>query len=111
MTENHRMSQQPGCYRAGATGLFNRDEVQSVLSGAFYAPMPQTPVGTDARAFRPQKPDHYKIISISMYVDDLAKLDEMVDSLKSKGFPKANRSSLIRHALSQVDLDSVPKGL
>jgi len=35
----------------------------------------------------------------------------MVDSLKARGLTKANRSALIRYALSNIDLDSVPKGL
>jgi hypothetical protein len=46
-----------------------------------------------------------------MYVEDLGKLDEMVDELKSRGLTKANRSALIRYALSQVNLDTVPRGL
>lgn len=57
------------------------------------------------------KPSHYKVICISMYTDDLKRLDGMVESLKGRGLTKANRSALIRYALSQVDLDRVPKGL
>jgi ABC-type taurine transport system ATPase subunit len=46
-----------------------------------------------------------------MYTDDLKRLDEMVVALKARGLTKANRSALIRHALAQVDLDKVPRGL
>lgn len=53
----------------------------------------------------------YRVICISLYVEDLQSLDEKVDQLKARGFPKANRSALIRHALNVVDLDKVPKGL
>jgi hypothetical protein len=35
----------------------------------------------------------------------------MVRELKRRGYTKANRSALIRHALSVVDLDEVPRGL
>ena len=35
----------------------------------------------------------------------------MIDELKGMGITKANRSALIRHALSQVDLSKVPRGL
>ena len=35
----------------------------------------------------------------------------MVDELKARGLTKANRSALIRHALSQVDLSKVPRGM
>ncbi len=57
------------------------------------------------------KPAHYKVICISMYTDDLKRLDGMVESLKARGLTKANRSALIRFALSSVDLERVPKGL
>jgi hypothetical protein len=57
------------------------------------------------------KPTHYKVICISMYTDDLERLDEMVETLKSRGLTKANRSALIRYALANVKLDDVPKGL
>lgn len=94
---------------ASATrALLDRDEVEGVLSGAFYAPA-DTP---RARPKAPQeRPSHYKVICISLYMDDLARLDEMVGALKARGLTKANRSALIRHALSQVDLDKVPRGL
>lgn len=58
-----------------------------------------------------EKPTHYKVICISMYTKDLKRLDEMVDTLKAKGMTKANRSALIRYALSEVDLDEVPQGI
>jgi hypothetical protein len=57
------------------------------------------------------KPTHYKVICISLYNDDIEHLDQMVDALKARGLTKANRSALIRHALAQVDLDKVPRGL
>lgn len=62
-------------------------------------------------AKRDTKPSHYKVICISMYTDDLKRLDTMVEALKTRGLTKANRSALIRYALSEVDLDRVPKGL
>jgi hypothetical protein len=46
-----------------------------------------------------------------MYTRDLEQLDSMVEALKSRGLTKANRSALIRFALGQVDLESVPRGL
>jgi hypothetical protein len=60
---------------------------------------------------RETKPLHYKVICISMYTDDLKRLDTMVESLKARGLTKANRSALIRYALSEVNLERVPKGL
>ncbi|HEX3595802.1 MAG TPA: hypothetical protein VHU80_11895 [Polyangiaceae bacterium] len=79
-------------------------------SGAFYAP--KAPIeGTDDQEKRDAKPAHYKVICISMYMDDLKRLDGMVESLKARGLTKANRSALIRYALSGVNLETVPKGL
>ena len=60
---------------------------------------------------KPKKPEHYKVICISMYTKDLDRLDEMVDVLQSRGMTKANRSALIRVALEQLDLDKVPRGI
>jgi hypothetical protein len=97
-------------FGSAARALLDRDEVEGVLSGAFYSPASEVrrakPVATLA-----DRPAHYKVICISMYTEDLARLDEMVEELKARGLTKANRSALIRHALSQVDLSKVPKGL
>jgi len=94
----------------GATrALLDRDEVEGVLSGAFYTPLDEP--RARSRAPAAERPLHYKVICISMYTDDLAKLDEMVGALKARGLTKANRSALIRHALTQVDLDKVPRGI
>lgn len=57
-----------------------------------------------------KKPTHYKIISISLYTADIIRLDTMVDELKVRGMTRANRSSLIRSALNQVNLDKVRRG-
>jgi hypothetical protein len=90
--------------------LLDRDEVEGVLSGAFYAPQSETRRAKPV-AVAPEKPTHYKVICISMYNEDLKQLDTMVDALKARGLTKANRSALIRYALSQVDLDKVPRGM
>ena len=58
-----------------------------------------------------ERPAHYKVICISLYTQDLSRLDAMVDTLKGRGFTKANRSALIRAALEQVDLSKVPRGI
>ena len=104
------MSPDQGNYSSAATTLLNPDDVQQVLSGAFYSQPPE-PSRLRAKPLKSSKPTHYKVICISMYVQDLERLDEMVNKLKAKGLTKANRSALIRHALSQVDLDKVPRGL
>jgi hypothetical protein len=100
----------------GAARVLDGDEVQGVLSGAFYQPAQAEPE-SQARIKREEgtaekaKPTHYKVICISMYTKDLERLDELVEQLKGRGITKANRSALIRVALEQLDLDKVPRGL
>ncbi len=96
---------------AGARVL-DADEVEGVLSGAFYTQAPDTRRPPAAREEEvKEKPTHYKVICISMYTKDLERLDSLVDELKSRGVTKASRSALIRAALDQVDLDRVPRGI
>lgn len=58
---------------------------------------------------RKAKPTHYKIVCISLYTEDIARLEAMVGELKRRGHTKANKSQLIRYALEQVDLNKVPR--
>ena len=101
--------------RQAARKVLDVDEVEGVLSSSFYAPSseerPKVLFSTGASPNAQEKPTHYKVICISMYTEDLKRLDTMVDSLKARGLTKANRSALIRYALSSIDLDNVPKGL
>jgi hypothetical protein len=88
--------------------VLDGDEVQGVLSGAFYAPdKERRPVVAE----KGDKPTHYKVICISMYTKDLGDLDAKVEALKARGVTKANRSALIRVALEQLDLEKVPRGM
>ena len=95
----------------GGVRVLDADEVQGVLSGAFYSPeaAPRGPRGR--RADAAPKPVHYKVICISLYTKDLERLDARVDELKARGITKANRSALIRVALEQLDIDKVPRGM
>jgi hypothetical protein len=68
-----------------------------------------TPARERRRPAKP-KPTHYKVVSISLYQEDIAKLEAMVAELKRRGHTKANKSQLIRFALDTVDLDALPRG-
>ena len=57
------------------------------------------------------RPDHYKVICISIYNEDLARLDELVQGLKKRGLTKANRSAVLRAAVEQFDSTKVERGL
>ena len=90
----------------GAARVLDADEVQGVLSGAFYAPDRPRSFAQDRAEARPLQGD----LHLALH-GDLERLDGLVDELKARGLTKANRSALIRVALDQLDLDKVPKGL
>jgi len=89
---------------------------EEVLAETFYredeAPKPRLAsldgAGKRRKAAKP-KPDHYEIICISIYNDDLARLDDKVEKLKASGHRRMTRSSLIRYALDRLDIADVPR--
>lgn len=88
-------------------------DADSILSEEYYGRRPAHDEDTGSRRRAPsatakQKPTHYKVICISIYTRDLEELDAKVAELKRRGWTKANKSQLIRLALSQVDLDKLP---
>jgi hypothetical protein len=90
--------------------IFDADEVREVLSETFYRE-PASSAREPKRRARAKalKPDHYEVICISLYNEDLARLDAKVQRLKEQGHRKMSRSALIRYALDTVDLDALPK--
>lgn len=93
------------------------DGVENVLSPYFSSPSGQQPeprriatrVPRGRKARVPVEAPTYRIISISLYHDDIERIDDYVEQLKKSGHPKANRSSLIRFAIDTVDLSKMPK--
>lgn len=61
------------------------------------------------RRRKKKAPTHYKIVSISLYNEDIERIDRIVQELKESGHPKANRSALIRYAIDTVDVSKMPK--
>jgi hypothetical protein len=95
--------------RQATAKILEASDVEGVLSQTYYSSSASAAKSPEGRGS--EKPTHYKVICISMYVEDLQRLDQMVDSLKARGLTKANRSALIRYALGAVDLETVPKGI
>ena len=91
----------------GLKKLFDRDEVEDVLRGAFYG-KEQAPT---VRSTRPPKAEHYEVICISLYKEDLEALDDKVTELKKRGHRRVSRSSLIRYALASLDLQAIPRSV
>jgi len=88
-------------------------DADAILSEEYYGRRARTAEATPGAAPRRRdatgqlKPTHYKVICISMYTRDIEELEAKVAELKRRGWTKANKSQLIRIALSQVDLDKL----
>jgi hypothetical protein len=84
-------------------------EAERILSEGFYGGTAAGAAGRrrGKKSDKP-KPAHYKVICISLYTRDIQDLEAMVAELKKRGHTKANKSQLIRLALSQLDLDKIP---
>ncbi len=83
-------------------------EAEAILSEQYYGRTRRdAPADRPARRAGPPRPTHYKVICISMYTRDLEELEAKVAELKRRGWTKANKSQLIRLALSQIDLDKL----
>ncbi|NOY93580.1 MAG: hypothetical protein GXP55_20540 [Deltaproteobacteria bacterium] len=93
----------------GMNGLLDADEVRSVLADEFYGASERRPRPRRRLRTKPASAEHYKVICISLYNEDLARLDDKVEQLKASGHRKMSRSALIRFALDQVDLAALPK--
>jgi len=49
-------------------------------------------------------------VCISLYTENIERLEALVADLKKRGHTKANKSALIRYALDSVDIAKMPKG-
>jgi len=81
-------------------------ETEVILRQGFYGGEPSS-ARRDAESAKP-KPTHYKVVCISLYTRDIENLEATVAELKRRGYTKANKSQLIRMALSQLDIDKLP---
>ena len=88
--------------------VFEEDEVSAVLRDSFYGGN-GVKRGRTKKKTAKKKPDHYDVICISLYKEDLTQLDEMVAKLKKRGHRRISRSALIRFALDQVDIRDFPR--
>jgi hypothetical protein len=51
----------------------------------------------------------YRIIAISLYLNEVAEADRLTEILRDAGWPKANRSLVVREALSRLFEDLADK--
>ena len=92
--------------------------VDDILEVGFYRPDPpertppreavhDVPVGQLPE--KKPRPTHYKVVCISLYNEDIERLEKLVKDLKRRGYSKANKSLVIRAALEQLDVEKVPR--
>ena len=91
------------------------DDADGILREQFYGDQREpvvaaAPAPVAAPPAKAPKPTHYKVVCISLYTEDIERLETMVAELKRRGHTKANKSALIRYALDQVDITKMPKG-
>lgn len=106
--------------RKPETGALGRDPFASsdeILAETFYRPgdhaappAAESPGLAPPSAERPGREPTWRVISISLYPEDIERMDELVAELRRLGHRRANRSQLIRHALTLVDPARVPPG-
>lgn len=95
--------------RNSATVLLDNPlEGEEVLLDAMYGPM--KPRRTRSVKRPVEKPPHYRVVSISLYNEDIERLDRMVCDLKRRGVYKANKSQLIRLALEKLEESDFERG-
>ncbi|HJZ85117.1 MAG TPA: hypothetical protein VKN99_08110 [Polyangia bacterium] len=50
----------------------------------------------------PRRP--YKLVCVSLYLEDIARLEALVAELKRRGHTRMSKSRIVRLALAEVDL-------
>lgn len=96
--------------RVMASDPFEEEDMPAHNSFYQAAGSPSGPMVADITNHQPTKPrqNHYKTISISLYLEDIERIDNLVYELKRRGFSKMNRSALIRFAIDTVNIDALP---
>ena len=85
-------------------------EADLILTEEFYGRGEPRSGRAPAKAATKPKPTHYKIVCISLYTEDIERLEALVADLKKRGHTKANKSAVIRYALDSIDITKMPKG-
>jgi len=55
----------------------------------------------------PRRP--YKLVCVSLYLEDIARLEALVGELKRRGYSRMSKSKIVRLALAEVDLGKLAK--
>lgn len=91
----------------GANPLADADP----LASTFYrAPEPAKARGRRSRGRQPLKDGRtWRLVTFSFYEEDVRRLDALLSEAKRRGHKRVSRSQIVRLALRQVDLASLPE--
>ncbi|HLD73353.1 MAG TPA: hypothetical protein VJB34_00425 [Bdellovibrionota bacterium] len=98
-----------------AVELENNDDlskVETLYTNAFNSPdMNDIPEKTMRKLIRKHsnKPIHYRLVCISLYNKDIVRLEQLLRYSRRLGYSKANKSQIIRFALSKVNVAEMPQ--
>jgi len=67
------------------------------------APDPQLPPAEEEEDAR------FRRVNISLFPEDIALLNEMVRTLRKRGYRRVSKSQIIRYALKTADLEKMPQ--
>lgn len=73
----------------------------------FFSPAPRGR-GALVRLRGRERPRHYRSVNVTLYTEDVERLEALLLELKRRGHTRANKSLVIREALRQLDPDLVP---
>jgi hypothetical protein len=75
-------------------------------SEAAAAPEPQLPPADDVEG---EEDAGFRRVNISLFPEDIELLNEMVRTLRKRGYRRVSKSQIIRYALKTADLEKMPQ--
>jgi hypothetical protein len=70
------------------------------------APEPQLPLTGNAGE---EEDARFRRVNISLFPEDIELLNEMVRTLRKRGYRRVSKSQIIRYALQTADLEKMPQ--
>jgi hypothetical protein len=70
------------------------------------APEPQLPPADDVEEAEDAR---FRRVNISLFPEDIELLNEMVRTLRKRGYRRVSKSQIIRYALQTADLEKMPQ--
>ena len=70
------------------------------------APEPQLPSADDVEE---EEDAGFRRVNISLFPEDIELLNEMVRTLRKRGYRRVSKSQIIRYALKTADLEKMPQ--